>query len=320
VNDAEIEALHAEAHRAFGRADLVGAFDQFEQLLAVVADDDPERAGYHYMAGLASKYLGWWQASLAHNLRSVASRGAVDEASVWNAGIAATALGDWVEARRLWSRVGIVLPGGVGPIEGHFGVCSVRLNPSRHSETVFAERIDVVRARIDNVPLPASGFGFGDVVLQDGASTGRRSYRGKNVPVFNALQRLQRSAYSTQAAFVTTPSAEDVEALVSIEHPGIGLIEDWTASIVTMCLRCSYGLPHEHPPAPQAASVKAWEPMRSVGIAAIDAGAAEAALDRWQRGGAGRVVDGLEIATHEVAGHRYDRCWWESPEEEGREQ
>ena len=41
--------LHAEAHQAFDRADLVGAFDDFERLLAALPDDDPNRAAYHYM-------------------------------------------------------------------------------------------------------------------------------------------------------------------------------------------------------------------------------------------------------------------------------
>jgi hypothetical protein len=315
MDDETIERLHAEAHEAFDRADLVGAFDDFERLLAMVRDDDPERAAYHYMAGLASKYLGWWKASLAHNQRSLALRDAVDEASAWNAGIAATALGDWAEVRRLWSCVGIKLPGGDGPVEGHFGVCSVRLNPSADGETVFADRIDVVRARITNVPLPASGFAFGDVVLHDGASTGQRSYGGSRVPVLNVLERQQRSAYTTVAAFVTAPTPDDVDALVSPGHPGLGLVEDWTSSVKTLCLRCSYGVPHEHPPATRDPSSDAWNPSRSIGFALADTDAAQAILDHWERGGRGRRVEGLETAVHEVAGHRYDRCWWRSPED-----
>lgn len=313
MDDDAIDRLHAEAHDAFDRADLVGAFDDFERLLAMVQDDDPERAAYHYMAGLASKYLGWWKASLAHNQRSLALRDDVNEASVWNAGIAATALGDWAEARRLWSYVGIKLPDGEGPIEGRFGVCSLRLNPSGDGETVFADRIDVVRARITNVPLPASGFAFGDVVLHDGAPTGWRNYGDGRVSVFNVLERQQRSACTTFAAFVTAPTPEDVDALLSPGHPGVGLVEDWTSSVHVLCLRCSYGMPHEHLPAPKEPSPGEWNPSRSIGIAAVDADAAEAVLERWTRGARGRKVDGLETAIHEVAGHRYDRCWWDSP-------
>jgi hypothetical protein len=315
MDDETIDRLHDEAHEAFDRADLVGAFDDFERLLAAVADDDPERAAYHYMAGLASKYLGWWKASLAHNQRSLALRDEIDEASAWNAGIAATALGDWAEARRQWASVGIKLPGGDGPVEGRFGVCSVRLNPSGSGETVFADRIDVVRARITNVPLPASGFAFGDVVLHDGAATGRRGFRGGLVPVFNVLERQQRSAFTTFAAFVTAPTPGDVEALLSPAHPGVGLVEDWTSSVHTLCLRCSYGLPHEHSPAPGERSSAGWNPSRSIGIAAIDAAAAQAVLGRWKDSTPGREVEGVETASHEIAGHRYDHCWWESPEE-----
>lgn len=52
------------------------------------------------MQGLTHKYLRDWPVSLHHNLRSQALRDERDEASLWNAGIAATALGDWAQARR----------------------------------------------------------------------------------------------------------------------------------------------------------------------------------------------------------------------------
>ncbi|MCE3002237.1 MAG: hypothetical protein LW860_05985 [Xanthomonadaceae bacterium] len=314
MHDADLEALHAAAYEAFERPDLAAAVERFEDLLARVDDDDADRPAYHYMAGLACKYLGRWKESLAHNLASLAHRDEVDEASAWNAGIAATALGDWGAARRAWATAGLQLPGGEGPIDGDFGVCSVRLNPSGNGETVFADRIDVVRARIANIPLPVSGFAFGDIVLHDGAATGRRSHRGQQVAVFNGLQRLQRSAFHTFTAFVIAPTPADAEALEARQDTGLGAVEDWTRSVATLCLRCSYGLPHQHESNAPTRDAPAWKPMRNVGIAAVDVGAARAALDLWRASGPGRVVEHIEAAVLEVAAHRYDHCWWEAPD------
>ncbi|UUS14369.1 hypothetical protein NMB32_22145 [Stenotrophomonas sp. CD2] len=144
----------------------------FGELIALA----PEVPYLHYMRGLAHKYLRDWAASLQDNLQSEQLRGEFDVATARNAGIAATGADDWAEARRQWARCGITLPEGEGPIEGHFGVACVRLAPWSDAEVVYMSRIDPVRARIDNVPLPESGFRFGDIVLHDGASTGQRAY------------------------------------------------------------------------------------------------------------------------------------------------
>lgn len=313
MQEADLELLHRKAHEAFDKADLIAAVDHFTRLLAIVDDDDADRPSYHYMAGLACKYLGWWKDSLAHNLASLSLRKADDEASAWNAGIAATALGDWAAARRAWARASIELPGKEGPVDTDFGMCSVRLNPSGDGETVFAERFDVVRARIANIPLPESGFGYGDEVLHDGAATGRRMFRGDSVPVFNVLERLQRSPFRTFAVFVQAPAQRDAAALESLEARGVGLVEDWTRSVAALCLRCSYGLPHAHEREPDGDAARVWKPERSIGIAAVDARSAQAMLDQWRSAGPGREVEHVEPATHEIAAHAYDRCWWESP-------
>ena len=112
---ADPDALAEAAYAAFDDGDLLAARNGFEALLAAVPDDP----GYHYMQGLVCKYLRDWDGSLRHNLRSLALRAATagtedgtdDEASRWNAAIAATALGDWAEARRQWAAA-VAMPGG----------------------------------------------------------------------------------------------------------------------------------------------------------------------------------------------------------------
>lgn len=312
-----LAALEARAYAAFDQGQLQQASALFGEL-SVLA---PEVPYLHYMRGLAHKYLRDWSASLQHNLRAQALQESTDEASAWNAGIAATALGDWAEARRQWTRCGITLPSGEGPIERDFGMVSIRLNPWSSGETVFARRIDVVRARLLNVPLPESGHRLFDIVLHDGAKTGERALDEGSVPVFNALQILQRSDHRTFVAFIRCPSADDLEALQQAELPGIGYVEDWTASIVSLCLRCSYGVAHTDEDGDTAhddgaASNDDWQVERNLGIGAQGKAAVERLLANWVAAGPGRSIDAIESPECVASEPEDGTVWWHSPTED----
>lgn len=322
----EFEALHDQAYADMERGALREAAQAFEALAA----HHPHNRHYHYMLGLAHKYLRDWPQSLQRNLHSIdmarQQEGAPDEASLWNGAIAATALADWATARRLWSDCGIQVPGAQGPIEGDYGVAVVRLNPWQNGETVFMRRIDPVRAQLLNVPLPESGHRFGDIVLHDGASTGQRHSGARQVPVFNALQRLQASAFQTFVVFITCGGPQDLRALLDAEAPGIGYAEDWTASIRSVCLRCSYGAPHSHGDGVDAQAKTdadadadadtAWEPQRNLGIAAHGREAVDALLGAWVAGGAGRQVDAVQTRECPVPEDDQTWAWWVGPESE----
>lgn len=309
-DDRSFDALHDAAYAAFDAGQLARASVLFDRLLRL----EPDATHLHYMRGLAHKYLRDWETSLRHNLRALALAGRANQAASWNAAIAATALGDWAQARRLWRECGIRLPGEHGPVEGDFGIASIRLNAWADGETVWARRIDVVRARLLNVPLPESGYRFGDIVLHDGASTGRRIADGRAYPVFNALQRVVASEFRTFTAFVTCGRPEDLRPLLEAHAPGLGHIEDWTESIVHDCLRCSHGTPHRHA---QVDDREAWMPERSLGIAAQSRRTAEKLLHDWQRGGGGRHLDALHAVEHPIPEPCDGRPWWRDPEEAG---
>ena len=166
---------HDAAYEAFDRGDLHEAARRFAELALA----KPKNASYHYMLGLAHKYLRQWEPSLRANLRSLEVRDDIDQASAWNGAIAATALGDWARARELWAKCGVPLAPGEGPIDEDFGTVAVRLNPWGDGETLFAQRIDPARARLRNVPLPSSGFRGDDVVLHDGAPREARAWESE---------------------------------------------------------------------------------------------------------------------------------------------
>lgn len=308
------ETLEAQAYAAFNDGEL----QQASALFGTLATLAPAVPHLHYMHGLAHKYLRDWPASLQANLRAQALQADLDEGAAWNAGIAATALGNWAEARRQWTWCGIRLPEGDGPVDHDFGMISVRLNPWADGETVFARRIDVVRARLMNVPLPESGHRLFDIVLHDGAKTGERALDDGTVPVFNALQILERSDHRTFVVFIRCPSPDDCDALQDAELPGIGYVEDWTASIVSLCLRCSYGIGHDPDAAggaheEGAASNDDWQIERTLGIGAQGKAAVERLLANWVAARPGRAVDAIECPACEETAPEDGTVWWREP-------
>ena len=308
----EFRQLHDRAYAAMER----GALHEASRDFAALLDHAPEDRRYHYMRGLAHKYLLDWPVSLRHNLRAIALREAtgeaMGEAEHWNAAIAATGLGDWSQARRLWAACGIRVPEGEGPIHGDYGVAVVRLNPWHAGETVWMRRIDPVRARLLNVPLPESGHRFADIVLHDGAATGHRSDGGHEVPVFNALQRLLPSEFQTHVVFVSCDRSEDMQCLLEASTPGIGHAEDWTDSVRHLCLRCSYGTPHVHG---HDTINDDWTQGRNLGIAAQSRKSVEKLLKDWAAAGPGRQVDGIQTRECAVPGRTDGYAWWREPDD-----
>lgn len=307
--DHDLDALHERAYAAMDSGLLAEASALFDALL----QRDPDHAAYHYMRmrGLAHKYMLDWPLSLRHNLQAIELSDQDSEAQRWNAAIAATALGDWPQARRQWAACGIRIPEGEGPIDDDYGVAVVRLNPWNGSETVFMRRIDPVRARLLNVPLPESGHRFGDIVLHDGAATGHRfDGRQRQVPVFNELVRLVPSDFQTFVVFVECDRREGLQPLLDATAPGIGYIEDWTDSIHHYCLRCSYGTPHRHEP--EAGSD--WQPARNLGIAAQSRKSVDKLLKDWRASGRGRQVAGIETRDVAIPAREDGHVWWQGPE------
>lgn len=293
--------LHKGAYDAIDRGALAEASRDFEALL----QREPDERYYHYMRGLTHKYMLDWQVSLRHNLRAIELSDEMGEAEHWNAAIAATALGDWPQVRRLWAACGIRVPDGDGPIEDDYGVAVVRLNPWSDGETVFMRRIDPVRARLLNVPLPESGHRFGDIVLHDGAATGRRFDGGeREVPVFNELARLLPSEFQTFVVFVSCDRHGDLQALLDATAPGIGYTEDWTDTIRYYCMRCSYGTAHRH----DTNDTGDWQLGRNLGIAAQSRKSVEKLLKDWATAGDGGTSTASKPASATLPSGRTITC------------
>lgn len=280
-NKAKASKLHEEAQQLDDEGRVDEAIRKYEEAIAC----DPCKAESHYNLGLIYKYAGEWRKSFEHN-KTANALTPDDEAARWNLAIAATALRNWETARKAWRENGIALQG-AGPIEADFGLTPVRLNPDHDAEVVWARRIDPVRARIKSVPLPESGFRYGDVVLHDGAAVGYRKIAEREYPVFNVLELFEQSDYNTYVAVVSASSQADIDKLEKAFSAGDCVCEDWTQNFRTLCKQCSEGTPHEHD---DAAPEKEWQAEHQLGIAAKDKDAIEPIFGRWELAGSGKLL------------------------------
>ncbi|RRD50345.1 hypothetical protein [Arachnia propionica] len=299
--------LNDRAHQMFEAGQLADAADLFAGLTGLVPDHSP----YHYMLGLARKYLRQWPESLAANLKAIELAEEFDEAAHWNAGIAATALSDWATARRIWEACGIELTPGEGEIREDFGFVVLLLNPWGDMERVFARRIDPVRAEIVSVPYPQYGHLYGDIVLHDGASLGVARVGQRELMVFNELQRLTPSTSQTFIAEVTCDDPGQFQELLDALSE-LGEAEDWTQR-KWICSSCARGdqegvqEPHEHDE-----SELEWAPDREVAVAAENYDAVTQVLAAWEEP-EGRKVRTLTPVEPEVISDPEDGTfWWEA--------
>ena len=215
--------------------------------------------------GIAYKHTGDFPGSLRASERALAiDRKAAGEGALWNVGIAATALGDWTKARRAWRDVGLEIPDGEGPLDMMRVPTPMRLNPSGDAEVVWSIPINPARARLRNIPLPISKHRYDNLILHDGAPNGYRKLDGQDVPVFDELALLERSAYETWRLEVVAPCAEDIDALAKSLSALRVALEDWTGSVRMLCAKCSTGVPHTHHGDEAAPG---WRPARDIALA-----------------------------------------------------
>lgn len=291
----DADALAARAEAAFAQGDLIAALRDFDAL-AMLSPGDAQCAR---MQGEVRKYRRDWAGSLerslyALSLQAVAGDGdaPAPQAAHWNAGIAATALGDWAEARRQWAACGIALAPGDGPIAERFGVAALRLEPWGRAAIVFARRIDPVRAQLIGVPPPACGYRYGDILLHDCVPLGERRFLQSRVPVYAALQRLIVSEYPGFATSVVCPTQADLDALLAMRVPGIAYAEDWTAA-ATRDNTAQRSIRHR------------------IGIAAQSRRSVLRLIERWREDGDGRFCEGIEGGEHApVDPPDRGAAWW----------
>jgi len=168
------------------------------------------------------------------------------------------------------------------------GLTPIRLNPTGRAEVVWTIRLDPARGRIVNIPFPASGRRYGDVVLHDGSSTGQRMLDGQEVPVFDELALLVEGPYSTFHAVVSTALNDDLLDLSDLAEQHDVVVQNWTANTRTISREESERLPKATPPAERTGTV-------ALGIAARTEAAVRTFLAAWTRAAPFREVPDVHL-------------------------
>lgn len=267
------DILNTYANRISRRGDDDRTLSWYQQ----ATQADPAWAVPWFNIGLLHKYRGEWEWSMIANREALARDGS-HQGACWNLGIAATALHDWPSAREAWVHFGIPIPEGEGPIDIEMGLAALRLDAEESAEVVWCDRIDPARGRIRNVPFPASGHRYADIILHDGAANGVRRVGEKKYMVFDEIAVWQASPYSTFEAWIETPAPELLQTLAERIHRHDGQIEDWSETVRYICKACSEGDPdqkHDHPPVTENGDTR-W-----LGLAAVDEGMLRSAIDDW---------------------------------------
>lgn len=278
----DIPLDRAEECNEAGRQALAsGRLEQAEALFREAISLFPEDPAPWFNLGLIYKQRRAWSDCLRCNLEALRHAGP-DEPTFWNLGIAATALSDWKNARTAWEGLGLRLPAGPGPWQLKLPMVPIRVNPDEAPEVVWCDRLDLVRTRIANVPLPQSARRYGDLLLNDGEPIGHRRLGDREVPVFNELAVLQPSEFGTWEAAVEVRDRHGLDNLIALlgEHDLAG--EDWTGSIRRLCKACSEGRPHDHHD--EELPAEGWQPRRRLGLAARSQDELERLLGLWQGG------------------------------------
>ena len=231
----------------------------------------------HYNLGLLYKYQNNWQLSFVHNKKAT-DLSPDDEAGWWNLGIAATALRDWRTARQAWNHFGLNLEITDEEPNLNLSKAPVRLDPDNKAEVVWCTRIDPARAIIDSIPLASCGHRYGDIILNDGAAVGHRISGGKEYPVFNELQLLNKSKYSTYSITAYTNDQGDIDKLIELCAGFDVEVEDWS-TLRILCKQCSEGTPHEQ----HDHDLKdGTADDRYIGFASVTKDSLQKVLDNWR--------------------------------------
>jgi tetratricopeptide (TPR) repeat protein len=268
------EEWNERGRQALNEQDYAKAIACFEK--AIVAE--PDWSVPHYNLGLAHKFEKRWPECLAANYRAY-QLNPEDPASTWNLGISAAAVSDWDKAAEAYRAIGLTVPDDVEPPwDFRMGLIPIRVCPDEHPEVVWCHRLDPVRARIANIPLPACGRRYGDIILNDGAPNGYRELNGKEVPVFDELEVLQESSFHTFQLEVPHGDEDSLKNLMTLFEEYRVPAENWTHSLRYLCRACSEGRPHEQHDEELRAETP---PEIRLGLAARDQAEISKVLERW---------------------------------------
>ncbi len=214
----EIQQLFEQARAYEQQQDPYNAIKLYKRSVKLA----PEWSAAYERLGHIYRDRQEWKPALHYNKKTVSLAPGNQEAW-WALGIAATALRKWRIARSVWQKFGVTpkAPRNSGPI-------AIKLHYAGQFEILWARSLDPVRARILNIPHPASDRAFRDVVLHDGQVNGYNVAGNKRYPIYCELGLFKASHFQTFSCYLQTQDSGDIEMLERLcREQGIGF-EVWS--------------------------------------------------------------------------------------------
>lgn len=177
--------------------------------------------------GELAKRLGRWDEALQHSSCAL-DLDPLDSRSLWNLGVAATALKRWDDARISWMAFGIEGLSEQGePCYPAPMPIRIPMGDPEEPTLVWCDRIDPVRYVVTDVPGDGCGYRHGDVLLMDRPGEDDESARERDLTIIGLLDK---SPFSTFEARVSGVSEEWVEAVEAGELDE-GAIRCWSLAL-----------------------------------------------------------------------------------------
>jgi tetratricopeptide (TPR) repeat protein len=231
----DIQSLFEQALVYDRKGDSYSAIKLYKRIVRMA----PEWPASYFQLGVIYKYRREWKQALHFNKKTVAIVPANKDAW-WNLAIAATALKKWRIARNVWAKFGV----GSRPLEP----VSVRLTYGGQYEILGVQPLDPARGVIVNIPHPASGRRYQDVVLLDGTVSGYHVADRRKYPVFEELGLFKQSAFRTYSCRLHLENPGDLYLLEELcSDAGIGF-EIWSNATRVFANTTAGKLPEYHGP------------------------------------------------------------------------
>ena len=213
----DIKALFDQAMDYDRQGDPYNAIKLYKRLTKLAPDWAPP----YVRLGNLYKYRKEWKPALHYCKKTVVLEPGHQLA--WRTiGIAATALKKWRMARRVWKKFGF------DPQQRPQNPVSVRLQYEGQFEILWARPVDPARALIENIPHPASGRRYHDLVLYDSIIAGYQVTGNRRFPVYDELGLFKPSVFHTFSCLLHTNTPDAIGALERIcREAGLGF-ENWS--------------------------------------------------------------------------------------------
>ena len=231
----EMNELYQVALEYFQQGDYYHAV----KILKKIIRKEPHWAEPFFQLGQIYKHQKDWKGTLYYHKKTVALDSS-NQTAWWNLGIAATALGRLRLAKTIWTKFGFT--------NFQKKTICIRFQRDQQFEIVWGIQLDPTRVQLVSIPHPHSDRSYKDLILIDRSIVGHTIANNRRIPVFQELDLLKRSIYTTYTCWLFTTSEKAIQTLQQLCQDAELGFEVWSNAIRFKSLVKSGNLPEYFSP------------------------------------------------------------------------